>query len=81
MIWFKSYFLDVKSVGLYNVGSNIAKELTIISVPIVIGVAPLFISVKNAGMLLRVSIKKILFMMKPIEKNWINGRMSLEMRW
>lgn len=53
-----SFLLGIKEVGFYNIAANIAKSMTILSVPIILGVVPLFIN--KSRKLFQKSIKKLI---------------------
>lgn len=54
------HFLTQKAVGLYNVSSNITFNITMLSIPLILGVIPLFINSKNIKKLLHKNIKKLI---------------------
>jgi len=54
-----SSLLSIKDVGLYSIASDITRESSIISVPIILGVIPLFANNKNNQSLFISSLKKL----------------------
>ena len=55
------YFLTKEAVGFYNISSSIAFNLTILSVPIILGIIPLFANTKNIKKLFYKYTKKLIW--------------------
>jgi len=54
-----SHYLSFEYIGWYNIASDISKQMTIISVPFILGTIPLFVSDKEPHRLLFTSLKKL----------------------
>lgn len=54
-----SFLLTIKDVGYYSIASDIAKATTIISIPFILGVIPLFANEKTLKKLFSINLKKL----------------------
>lgn len=55
-----SYLLTIEDVGFYSIASDISKHSTIISIPIILGVIPMFITNNNIKKLFYLNMKKLI---------------------
>ena len=55
-----SYLLTIEDVGFYSIASDISKNSTIISVPIILGAIPMFANNNNIKKLFYLNVKKLI---------------------